>query len=123
MDFDAESHAVIGAALAVHRALGAGLLESAYQKCLALELAARGIPFIREVSIPLHYRGSNVDVAYRADFIVRERVLVEVKSVQKLEGIHRAQLLTYMRLTKIRIGLLLNFNTPTLKSGTIRLIL
>lgn len=122
MDFDVESHAVIGAALEVHRALGPGLLESAYQKCLALELSARGVPFAREVPIPLFYRGRNVEVAYRADFIVHERVLVEVKSVQKLEGIHRAQLLTYMRLTKIHIGLLLNFNTPTLKSGTVRLI-
>jgi GxxExxY protein len=123
MDFDPESHAIIGAALAVHRVLGPGLLESAYQKCLALELTARGVPFVREVPIPLMYRGSNVEVAYRADFIVHERVLVEVKSVQKLEGIHKAQLLTYMRLTKIHIGLLLNFNVPTLKTGTIRLIL
>lgn len=122
MDFDAESHAIIGAALEVHRALGPGLLESAYQKCLALEFAARGIAFEREVRIPLAYRGCDIEVAYRADFIVHDRVLVEVKSVQKLEGIHRAQLLTYMRLTKIHIGLLLNFNTPTLKTGTIRLI-
>lgn len=123
MDFDPESHAVVGAALAVHRALGPGLLESAYQKCLALELAARGIAFAREVRIPLVYRGADVDVAYRADFVVASRLLVEVKSVQKLEGIHRAQLLTYMRLTGIRVGLLLNFNTRLLKSGMIRVVL
>jgi GxxExxY protein len=122
MHFDTDSHAIIGAALEVHRALGPGLLESAYQKCLALELEARGIPFLREVPIPLSFRGVRVDASYRADFICNRSVIVEVKSVQKLEGIHSAQLLTYLKLTKLRVGLLINFNVQRLSSGTVRLV-
>lgn len=118
-----DSHAVIGAALEVHSALGPGLLESAYQKCLALEFEAMGIPFRREVTIPLLYRGERVDASYRADFICFDRLIVEVKSVQKLEGIHRAQLLTYLRLTELRTGLIFNFNVQRLSSGTMRLVL
>lgn len=123
MDFDSDSHSIIGAAIQVHRALGPGLLESAYSKCLAIELEARAIPFRREVPIPLVYRGADVNVSYRADFIVNRRVLVEVQSVQKIEPIHRAQLMTYLKLTGLRIGLLLNFNTALLRTGTIRLVL
>lgn len=121
MDFDALSHSVIGAALEVHKALGPGLLESAYSRCLAIELERRGLFFQREVPIPLVYRGVPLDVSYRADFIVEERLIIEVKSVQKLEGIHRAQLLTYLKLTGLGVGLLFNFNTQMLRSGTIRL--
>ena len=112
---------IIGAAIAVHRALGPGLLESAYQRCLALEFEARGVSFESEVTIPVVYRGTRVEPAYRADFIVAGAVLVEVKSVAKLDPIHRAQLLTYLKLTGIRIGLLLNFNSPTLKDGIARM--
>lgn len=122
MDFDPVSHAVIGAALDVHKALGPGLLESAYQKCLALELEARGISFRREVPIPLKFRGIIVDASYRADFICESSVIVEVKSVQKLEGIHRAQLLTYLKLTGLHVGLLMNFNVQRLSNGTMRLV-
>lgn len=122
MDFDAVSHAVIGAALEVHKALGPGLLESAYSKCLAIELWRRNIPFRREVPIPVLYRGLSVDVAYRADFIVEERLILEVKSVTKLESIHSAQLLTYLKLTGIKTGLLLNFNTRSLRNGVIRVV-
>ena len=123
MDFDPVSHAVIGAALEVHKALGPGLLESAYQKCLALELDARGIAYRREVPIPLQFRGATIDASYRADFICDGRLIVEVKSVQKLDGIHRAQLLTYLRLTGLRVGLLVNFNVQRLSNGTVRLVL
>jgi GxxExxY protein len=122
MDFDQVSHGVIGAALEVHKALGPGLLESAYQRCLALELDARGIRFRREVPIPLHFRGVTVDASYRADFICESQLIIEVKSVQKLEGIHRAQLLTYLKLTKLRTGLLINFNVQRLSNGTIRVV-
>lgn len=122
MDFDPVSHAIIGAALEVHKALGPGLLESAYQKCLALEFEARGISFRREASIPLRFRGTLVDASYRADFICESKVIVEVKSVQELEGIHRAQLLTYLKLTGLRIGLLVNFNVRRLSNGTMRLV-
>lgn len=122
MGFDDVSHSVIGAALAVHRELGPGLLESAYQKCLALELEARGVRFRREVAIPLLFRGRRVDASYRADFICESSVIVEVKSVQAVEGIHRAQLLTYLKLTGLNIGLLLNFNVPRLSNGITRLV-
>jgi GxxExxY protein len=122
MDFDPVSHAIIGAALEVHKALGPGLLESAYQKCLALELDARGISFRREVPIPLRFRGTLIDASYRADFICESTVIVEVKSVQKLDGIHRAQLLTYLKLTGLKVGLLINFNAQRLSNGTMRLV-
>jgi GxxExxY protein len=122
MDFDALSHAVIGAALEVHKALGPGLLESAYARCLAIELEGRSIRFRREVPIPLLYRGIPVDAAYRADFIVERHLIVEVKSVTKLEGIHSAQLLTYLKLTGIKTGLLINFNTQSLRNGVIRVV-
>lgn len=122
MDFDSDSHTILGAALEVHQALGPGLLESAYQKCLALELEARGVSFLREVAIPLSFRGVRVDASYRADFICNRRVIVEVKSVQKIDGIHRAQLLTYLKLTRLKVGLLINFNVQRLSSGTIRLV-
>ena len=122
MDFDALSHSVIGAALDVHKALGPGLLESAYARCLAIELERRRIRFQREVPIPLLYRGIPVDAAYRADFIIERQLIAEVKSVTKLEGIHSAQVLTYLKLTGIRTGLLINFNTQSLRNGVIRVV-
>lgn len=121
MSIDELCEGIIGAAIAVHRALGPGLLESAYQKCLALEMGARALRFISEVEIPICYRGSLIEPAYRADFVVDGRVIVEVKSVSRLDPIHKAQLLTYLRLTAMPIGLLLNFNNPTLKDGIVRM--
>ena len=97
-------------------------MESAYSRCLAIELERRGLRFQQEVPISLNYRGTPVDVSYRADFIVEPRLIIEVKSVQTLEGIHRAQLLTYLKLTGIKVGLLLNFNTQRLRNGTVRLV-
>lgn len=120
---DPVSPHVIAAALDVHRELGPGLLESAYTRCLAIELSARGVPFRREVPVPVFYKGTDVEVFYRADFIVADRVLLEVKSVQKIDPIHRAHLLTYLKLTRLRIGLLLNFNCPMLRTGMYRLVL
>lgn len=121
--FESESQLIIGAALEVHRSLGPGLLESAYARCLAHEFGHAGLRFRREVPIPLDYKGIKLDVSYRADFVVENSIIVEVKSVQKLEPIHRAQVMTYLKLTRLRVGLLFNFNTPMLRTGTVRLVL
>ena len=114
---------IIGAAIEVHRALGAGLLESAYIICLAHELMLRGIRFRKEVDLPVVYKGINLDCGYRMDFVIEEKVVLEVKSVEKLAPIHEAQLLTYLRLSGNRIGLLNNFNAPVLKNQIIRRVL
>ena len=113
---------IIGCAIEVHKELGPGLLESAYSACLGRAFDESGIGYAREVVIPLRFRGIDVPQAYRADFIVEERVIVEVKSVELIEKIHRCQLLTYLRLTDLEIGLLLNFNVPVLKEGIHRLV-
>jgi GxxExxY protein len=113
---------IIGAAIEVHRALGPGLLESAYQECLSRELTLRGIPFLREVSLPVFYKGTKVDCAYRIDFVTDE-VVVEIKSVSGIDPIHEAQVLTYMKLGQWNLGLLINFNVPVLTRGIRRLIL
>ncbi len=114
---------IIGAAIEVHKALGPGLLESAYQACLGFELEARGIAFHREVDLPVVYRGNVLDCGYRLDFDVAESVVTELKCVDKLAPIHEAQLLTYLRLSGRRTGLLINFNVPVLKDGIIRRVL
>ncbi len=114
---------IIGAAVEVHRELGPGLLESAYEACLAWELAARGMKVAREVAVPVRYKGVRLDCGYRLDLLVDDAVIVELKAVRALEPIHTAQLLTYLRLTGHRVGLLLNFHTPTLKSGIKRVSL
>lgn len=117
------SDQVIGAAIKVHRALGPGLLESAYQVCLAHELTIAGSFVEIEAEIPLTYRGVEVKSAFRADLIVDRAVLVEVKSVTKLAPIHDAQVMTYLKLTGLSTGLLLNFNERVLKDGLRRLLL
>jgi GxxExxY protein len=113
---------IIGAAIEVHRSLGPGLLESAYKECLSSELTLRGIPFLREVALPVTYKGAKVDCAYRLDFLVDE-VVLEIKSVSGIDPIHEAQLLTYMRLGQWKLGLLINFNVPLLARGIRRFIL
>ncbi|MDB5957203.1 GxxExxY protein [Ramlibacter sp.] len=111
------SHAIIGAAVEVQRILGVGLLESAYSAALAIELTERGIAFEREVPITGRYKGREVGLAYRADFIVEHAVIVELKVVDALAEIHRAQLLSYLRLAELKLGLLLNFNVfPVVKA-------
>jgi len=112
---------VIGAAIAVHRALGPGLLESAYQECLCQELALRGIPFERQVPLPLEYRG--IRCGYRLDLLVASAVVVEIKSIEAIAAIHEAQLLTYLRLGGWSVGLLMNFNVVVLKDGIRRKVL
>ena len=117
------SEAVIGAAIEVHRALGPGLLESAYCECLCRELSLRNIRFQREVSLPVSYKGVLLDCGFRIDLIVEEAIILELKSIEKLEGVHEAQLLTYLRLSGLNLGLLLNFNVECLKDGIVRRVL
>jgi len=114
---------IIGAAIEVHRRLGPGLLESAYQACLARELSLRNVPFEREVSLPIEYEGIQIDCSYRLDFVVAGKVVIELKAVDALQKVHEARLLTYLRLSGLRVGLLINFNVAVLKEGIRRLVL
>lgn len=107
----------IGAAIEVHRTLGPGLLESAYEECMAHELALRNIPFSRQVAVPVDYKGVRLDCGFRLDLVIADTVIVELKAVERLLPLHDAQLLTYLRLTGKTIGLLLNFHVDDLRSG------
>lgn len=122
-EFDAASRRVIGLAIEVHRALGPGLLESAYEQCLAHELELNEIPFKRQVPVPVVYKGMKLDCAYRLDLVVADMLVLEIKAVEKLLPVHGAQLLTYLKLTGIRAGLLLNFNSEVLRDGMKRVVL
>ena len=108
---------VIGAAIRVHQALGPGLLESAYEACLAHELAQQSLSFERQVEIPIVYEGCSLDCGFRIDLLVQDKVVVELKAIQKLMPIHEAQLMTYRRLSGKKVGLLINFNVLRLKDG------
>lgn len=123
MDFDPLSKQVIGCAIEVHRVLGPGLLESTYEQCLAHELREAEIRFTHQQGVPVEYKGVRLDCGYRADFLVDGALILELKSVDAILGIHQAQLLTYMKLAGIRIGLLINFNTPRLEQGIRRFVL
>ena len=112
---------VIGAAIEVHRSLGPGLLESAYEECLCHELELRKIPYERQKELPIEYKNVKLDCGYRLDVIVANNLILELKACESLEPIHEAQLLTYLKLTGIKIGLLINFNVPVLKDGIKRL--
>ncbi len=114
---------IIAAAIEVHKALGPGLLESAYQACLEQELSDRGVPFASQVELPVEYKGRRIACGYKLDLVIRDRVVVELKAVDELAPIHEAQLLTYLRLSRLDRGLLLNFNAPYLRNGIKRLIL
>jgi GxxExxY protein len=111
------TEAIIGAAIEVHRALGPGLLESAYQRCLCRELSIRNVPYEYEKQLPVEYKGEHIECGYRIDLLVGGLVVVEIKSIEAIERIHEAQLLTYLRLGKWPVGLLINFNVPVLKDG------
>jgi len=113
---------IIGAAIEVHRELGPGLLESSYEMCLARELELCGISFEFEKPLPLEYKGVRLDCGYRLDLLVAGAVIVEVKSVENLAPIHDAQLLTYLKLTGVKVSLLINFNVVVLKAGLKRLV-
>jgi GxxExxY protein len=120
---DPLTNEIIGLAIEVHRGLGPGLLESAYEVCLCYELEQQGIPFRRQVALPVVYKKVKLDCGYRMDLVVDETVVVELEVVEKLIPIHEAQLITYLKLSGLRTGLLLNFNTPVLKYGIRRVVL
>ena len=113
---------VLGCAIEVHRQLGPGLLESVYRTCLRDELTSRAVPHQFEVAIPIRYKDRRLDAGYRADFIVGDAVLLELKSVEELLPVHEAQVLTYLRLSQLRVGMLINFNVRVLTQGIRRLI-
>jgi GxxExxY protein len=122
---EAESAAteIVDAAFSVHSQLGPGLLESVYEACLARELELREVPVQRQVRIPLHYKGAELSEFLRLDLVVAELVVVEVKAVEALLAVHTAQMLSYLKLSGHRLGLLINFNVPTIKDGIRRLVL
>ena len=113
---------VIGAAIEVHKTLGPGLLESAYEECLCREFDIRGLSYERQRELPIEYKGMELDCSYRLDVVVANSVILELKACESLEPIYEAQLLTYLRLTGIKTGLLINFNVPVLRDGIRRLV-
>ena len=117
MDRDPVTERIIGCAIEVHRALGPGLLESAYERCLAFELGQHGILFRQQLPVPVEYKGTRIECGYRIDLLVEDAVIVELKSVDQLAPVHEAQLLTYMKLARIGTGLLINFNQQRLIDG------
>ena len=123
MTSDELTHEIIGAAIEVHKHWGPGLYEDIYERSLCRELLLRNIPFSNQVQLPLLYKGEAVGSDLRLDILVDNAVVVEIKAVASLEAIHEAQLLSYLRLTKCRVGLLINFNSPVLKSGIKRMVL
>ena len=122
MEHQELSNRVIGLAIEVHKTAGPGLLEHVYQECLCLELEAAGIPFQREVSIPIVYKGRTVPVGFRAGIVVAEAIILEIKGVPSLVPAHEAQILTYLRMSGIRVGFIMNFHAPLLKDGLRRFI-
>jgi GxxExxY protein len=122
MDTNDLTGEVIGAAIEVHKALGPGLLESVYEECLCRELDLRDIPFERQKELPVEYKGAKLESGYRLDIVVANKLIIELKTCESLEPIHTAQLLTYLKLTGIKVGLLINFNVPVLKEGIKRIV-
>ena len=114
---------IIGAAIEVHRVLGPGLLESVYEECLCYELSLRGLRFNRQVPLPVVYKEIKLDCGFRMDVVVEDAVILELKSVEAIAPIHEAQLLTYLKLSGKRVGLMINFNVPVLKDGIVRRVL
>ena len=116
------SNFIIGAGIEIHRVLGPGLLESAYEECLCHELALKNIKFETQKNLPVTYKGVHLDCGYRLDILVEKIVIVELKTVERFEPIHEAQLLTYLKLSGLWLGLLMNFNVPVLKDGIRRIV-
>lgn len=123
IQFDELSNKVIGCAIEVHRELGPGLLESAYEQCLAHELRLHGIPCELQKALPVKYKEVLIDCGYRLDVLVDGKLIVELKAVSEIEPIHEAQILTYLKLAKVKTGLLINFNVPRLRDGIKRFVL
>ena len=122
MKFDEISNKVIGCAIEVHRSLGPGLLESTYEQCLAREMDLSGIAFKLQSPLPVEYKGIKLDCGYRVDMLIEDKLIVELKSVEKTLPVHEAQILTYMKLANIQVGLLINFNVERLKEGIKRFV-
>ena len=122
MKYEELSEQVLGCAIEVHRQLGPGLLESTYEQCLAHELSQLNIPFKLQVELPVEYKQIKLDCGYRIDLLVDNRIVVELKSVDQLLPIHEAQILTYLKLSGVSVGLLINFNVTVLKKGVRRFI-
>ncbi len=122
-DNDTLTERIIGAAIEVHRYLGPGLLESAYEQCLCQELSTRELTFKQQVTLPVIYKGTTIEPGFRADLIVEDEVLIELKAVEKLQTVHEAQILTYLKLSGIGKGLLMNFNAMPLKTGIKRFVI
>ncbi len=121
--YEALTESIIGAAIEVHRQLGPGLLESIYEECMCQELRLRDIPYLAQVQLPVVYKGVGTGGCYRIDLIVANEVVVELKAVERILSVHEAQLLTYLKLTGKRVGLIINFNVPVLRRGIVRRIL
>ena len=122
IEFEELTGSIIGAAMEVHRVLGPGLLESVYQRCLCREFELRGIPYESPKNVPVHYKGVDIEKGLVVDVLVDQKVILELKAVEKIEPVFEAQLLTYLKLTGLRVGLLINFNVPLLKDGIRRRI-
>ena len=122
MDINKLSSKVIGAAIEVHKTLGPGLLESAYEECLCHELSLQGLSFERQKPLAVTYKEKLLDCGYRLDIVVEKKIILELKSCEKIEPIHKAQLLTYLRLSGINLGLILNFNVPVMRNGIARVV-
>ena len=122
-EIEAIARTVLDGAFAVHRALGPGLLESAYEACLAHDLGRRGMTIARQVNVPVSYEGLQLDAGFRLDLLAADAVIVEVKAVERFTPLHTAQVMTYLKLTGKRLGLLINFNTPLLRDGIKRVVL
>lgn len=122
MELNKISEEIIGAAMQVHTTLGPGLLESAYEACLKYELEQKGLKVLSQVGLPVFYKGVKIDIGYRIDLLVEDAVIVELKSVKELTPLHNAQLLSYLKLSELQLGLLINFNVVRLKSGIKRMV-
>ena len=122
MDINSLTGQIIGAAIEVHKALGPGLLESAYEECLCHEFGLRKFEYDRQKPLSVEYKGVKLDCGYRLDLVVEKAVILELKSCEKIEPIHKAQLLTYLKLSGLKVGLLLNFNVPVMRDGIVRIV-
>jgi GxxExxY protein len=122
MDINELSNRIIGAAIEVHKPLGPGLLESIYEECLGHELELRGLSFERQKPLILTYKGKNLQCGFRLDLVVEKEIILELKSCENIEPIHKAQLLTYLKLSDLHLGLLLNFNVPMMRDGIVRIV-
>ena len=122
MEINQLSSKIIGAAIEVHKVLGPGLLESAYEECLSYELDLRYLSLERQKPLAIIYKGKKLDCGYRLDLVVEKAIILELKSCEKIEEIHKAQLLTYLKLSGLKLGLLLNFNVPVMRDGIVRIV-